>query len=229
MMSPVNRLIIPLGEGQGEEKSLPTLMRRLAPQGDVELNVQICTAWRVGHLQGLLKDDGKKWKSTLNFARQKGAAGVLLLLDGDRPSGLGRPPLCAGTVAGNLVSLARSCGAGRIFSLAVVIARQEMESWFIAGAESLKAGDRTGQPLVMRSAAVPATNLEEAPRDAKGWLAGNMHHGYKPAVDQQRLAACVDLGQVREREMRSFRRFEKAVSELFRAVTTGDHIATPSD
>ena len=226
------KLVFAFGEGEGEELALPTLIKRVLREtiatgaNASEIHVE-SRAWRVGHLEKLRKDNGQYWKDKLRSACQKKASAVLLVLDGDRPSSLGTPPHCAGTVAGQLANLVREVGAGDVFSVAVVIARAEMESWFIAGADSLK-GVRDGNGLLLGdNAQVLTGDLESSPRDAKRWLNINMPLGYKPTADQVRLAQRVDLKLIRDRKLRSFQRFENAVTEIHNAITSGRHVATP--
>ena len=230
-MSPhPGKMIIAFGEGEGEERALPVLIRKVLreayPQTD---HIRIAdAAWRVGHLEKLRKNDGQIWKDKLRLASEKrGASAVLLLLDGDRPPHLGSPPHCVGSAAGQLAAWACQTGAGKAYSVAVVIARQEMESWFIAGAESLRGTLKDGGPGLKANAQVPADDLELSPRDAKRWLAENMLQGYKPTADQFRLAQTVSLAMIRQRKLRSFQRFEKAVGELRDAIISGQHVATP--
>ena len=232
MNSRAGKLVIAFGEGEGEELALPTLIKRVLREsispGDNAPAIYVePRAWRVGHLEKLRKDNGQYWKDKLRLACQKKASAVLLLLDGDHPSNLGTPPHCAGTVAGQLANLAREVGGGNAFSVAVVIARPEMESWFIAGADSLK-GVRDGNGLLLgESLEALGDDLESSPRDAKGWLNRNMPLGYKPTADQVRLAQRVDLKLIRDRKLRSFQRFENAVAQIHNALTSGRHIATP--
>lgn len=234
MNSRNGKLVIAFGEGEGEELALPTLIKRVLREsiatGDniPEIHVEP-RAWRVGHLEKLRKDNGQYWKDKLLLACQRRASAVLLLLDGDHPSNLGTPPHCAGTVAGQLATLARDIGGGSVFSVAVVIARAEMESWFLAGADSLKGG-RDGNGLLLKdNSQAPTGDLESSPRDAKGWLNKNMPLGYKPTADQIRLAHRVDLKLIRERKLRSFQRFENAIAQIQSALTSGRHIATPEN
>ena len=227
------KTIIAFGEGEGEERALPKLIKRVlqdaGPHADYTLVIQIApAAWRVGHLERLCKNNGQFWKEKLCLASEKrGASAVLLLLDGDRPSHLGSPPHCVGSAAGQLAAWACEVGVGKTFSVAVVIARQEMESWFIAGAQLLKVAPDGKGPLLKVNAQVPADDLELSPRDAKRWLDENMPQGYKPTVDQVRLAQCVRVAMIREHKLRSFQRFEKAVLELHDAIISGRHVATP--
>ena len=176
------RFIIPFGEGEGEEKSLPVLIKRLAPRdlapSDDRGPVVVRDAWRVGHLQKLQKDDWRAWRDHLKRAsRMAHTAAVLLVLDGDRPGAVGTPGMCPGAVAQQMIVAAAETGAGVTFSLAVVIALREVESWFVAGAESLKGPDIDGRPGLEPTAQIPGGNLELSLRNAKGWLNYNIHHG----------------------------------------------------
>jgi hypothetical protein len=70
------------------------------------------------------------------------------------------------------------------------------------------------------------SNLEVAPRDAKGWLRQTLK-GYNPVRDQDVLTQAIPLESLQSTGLRSFRRLESAVQQLVRAVTSGTHIATP--
>ena len=224
------KIIIPFVEGKGDIDAVPILMRRVRPVAQpAKIDVppiKITAAWRVGHLQHLVKNDGKMWKDKLAFASSKRrASGVLLLLDGDRLPLGGQDPLCPANIAQALVNQAKMVGAGACFSVAVVIAMQEVESWFIAGASSLiRARQSQGK---QDATAELEGDLEKHPRDAKAWLSHYLPGGYSPTLHQADCAARVDLDQIRDRKMRSFARFEKAVHELFDAVIMDRHIATP--
>ncbi|MGC8539881.1 MAG: DUF4276 family protein [Phycisphaerae bacterium] len=233
MIPYAGKMIIPFGEGEGEELALPKLIKRVLqealPSSDYVPEIQVAhRAWRVGHLEKLRKNDGQIWKEKLTLASEKkNASAVLLLLDGDRPDNLGSPPHCVGTVASQLAAWAREVGAGKVFSVAVVIARQEMESWFIAGADSLRGVRDSNGLLLGANLQVLTGDLESSPRDAKDWLNRNMPSGYKPTADQVRLAQRVDLKLIRDRKLRSFQRFDNALAQIQSALTSGRHIATP--
>jgi hypothetical protein len=51
--------------------------------------------------------------------------------------------------------------------------------------------------------------------------------GYKPTRDQAALTRLVDLQVIRDRDLRSFRRFESAVSILIEAIRSNAAIASP--
>jgi len=112
-----------------------------------------------------------------------------------------------------------------------VFACQEYESWLIAGVEALAGRPLPpdGRPGVHPGTTAPAGNLELAPRDAKKWLGKHMASGYKPTMDQGPLTKLLveNLGPVRQRALRSFRRLETALQELVNAIRSGNHIVTP--
>jgi hypothetical protein len=99
----------------------------------------------------------------------------------------------------------------------VVFVRQEFESLLIAVADQL-AGFKAGIALPVA--------VEEAPRDAKGWLGENLTNGYKATTDQAPLTRAV-TDWTPARRLKSFCRLERALVELARAVATGQHIVSP--
>jgi hypothetical protein len=128
----------------------------------------------------------------------------------------------------SLASAAMQVGAGKEFSVAVVFARQEYETWLIAGVSSLAGrGLRDGR-LIRSNAKAPEGDLETSPRDAKGWLDNIIEGGYKPTRDQAALTRLVDLEVIRARKLRSFRRLESAVSSLLEAIRHDRPIVSPS-
>lgn len=221
--------IFPFVEGQGDTAAIQILTRRVLedcmPGKLAAQPVDISKPWRVVHVQNLLKSEkgveAGKWIRFLKTATRQGASAVLLVLDGDSLGGK-----CPADTARKLAGIAKQQGAGVGFSVAVVFAMQEIETWFIPDAEALLGGfaghTKSSSPIVL-----PVGDLEKSPRDAKGWLSEKMPNGYKPTTDQYDFAEKVNLQRIRVRNLRSFRRFEKAVLELFDAVHSGRHIATP--
>ena len=222
-------------EGEGDVEAVPVLVNRLLH----ELNPWDCLfldkePFRVHGVENLTgPKTAENWTRFLSAAsRRAKLGGVLLLLDGDRETlptvdGTVRP-FCAKQVAQELAHGARAVGGGLKFSVAVVFARQEYESWLMAGVNSL-----AGKPLPEGRAGVragttpPDGDLELAPRDAKRWLGRHMEAGYKPSLDQRGLTELVDLASIRASRPRSFRRLENAISQLVRAIRTGSHMVSP--
>ncbi|MGH7150819.1 MAG: DUF4276 family protein [Planctomycetota bacterium] len=93
---------------------------------------------------------------------------------------------------------------------AVVLAKRELEAWFVASIDSLR-----GHRKVRMDAAPPLRPEEIA--DAKGWLSAAMEPGarYGPVKDQAGLAEVFDLGLARMRSP-SFEKFFRDSTRLLR-------------
>jgi hypothetical protein len=109
--------------------------------------------------------------------------------------------------------------AGRIrameplpFSVVVVCAKCEYESWFLASLETIQPGRAYQQDPELR-------------RDAKGWL--KKEFGYRPTRDQARLTRDLDVDLALERS-RSFRRLHHAFVEIVAAARAGQPVITPA-
>jgi hypothetical protein len=223
------RRLIVFVEGEGDEDAVPTLVRRLLnEQGDWSDLLLDENAFRVGSVGRLVKGDFRDWKRFLRASiKRRDVGGVLLILDADIEN-IGTRPFCAAGMAKSLAAAAMPVGAGETFSVAVVFAKQEFETWLIAGVASL-AGKRLPDGRVIKSdAKAPDGDLEASPRDAKGWLSTIVAGGYKPTRDQAALTKLVDLELIRSRQLRSFRRLESAVSSLLQAIRCNRPIASPS-
>jgi hypothetical protein len=218
-------------EGPGDAQAVPVLVGKLCtPLNPWDVLTLDKDPFEVGSLGKLTADGHRNWIRWLKAAAKRPAlGGVLLLLDGDVRLGRGQV-FCAITAARELATAAREAGAGSIFSVAVVFACREYESWLIAGIQSLAGqviagGEQQGVP---EGTMPPAGNLEEDPRDAKGWLHDCLALGYKPTRDQEPLTRAVDLEPIRQRALRSFRRLESALEQLVIAIRTGQHISSPA-
>jgi hypothetical protein len=232
-----------LVEGQGEVKAAPALIDRLLkdyndsnPIFDVLFLDH--EPLRVGEYSKIRRNrrapkihDFSEWKRLLQAAvkSRPNVGGCVLLLDGDSEARVEGEHFCAARAARILAAEAQTIGAGKLFSLAVVFACMEFESWLIAGAESLvnKTLSDGRQGIKALPHEIPA-DPEKAPRDAKGWFRRIMTMGYKPTRDQVELARLVDIGLVRSRKMRSFRRLESALRGLIDAMRAGSHTVTPA-
>ena len=215
-------------EGEGEAEAIPKLVKRLLAEHNawdvVSLDPKV---FRVGGVAKLIKDDYCHWKTKLQASlRRQNVGGVLLLLDGDVEK-IGKDPFCAATVAKSLAKECAGVGGGIRFSVAVVFARQEFESWLIAGFSSLAGKCLPDGRAIDSSAKAPDGDLEESPRGAKEWLSKVIAEGYKPTSDQAVLTDLIDLAAIRNRNLRSFRRLESALSELVSAIRNGENVATP--
>ena len=160
-----------------------------------------------------------------SVAKSKRTGGVLLFLDGDTKS-RNAERFCAWTVVRGIAREAISIGAGKIFSVAVVLVRQEYETWFIASNEAI-AGSRLPDGRLISKREIPYGDLEESPRNAKGWMNRVVQGGYKPTVDQASVTDLLNLEVLRCQNLRSFRRFESALEELVTAIRNESHVVTP--
>lgn len=209
-------------EGKGDERAVRELVRRSLGTFGPQLYEWLYVdehVFRVKGLHHLTSQNYGNWKRFLGAAcKRDNLGGVFVLLDGDtRARELGRD-FCPVAEARNLVRAALDCGAGARFSLSVVFAIQEFESWMIAGYASL--------PTAKSGVSLP-TDVESAPRDAKGWLARNLIGGYSQVVHQYDHVRLVDLNLTRNAKLRSFRRFESALSLLVASIRDGQPIVTP--
>ena len=104
--------------------------------------------------------------------------------------------------------LARSTPVAPGFHLSVVLAKIELEAWFIAGIESLR-GTRG-----IRQDAIPPEDPEGI-RDAKGWLTTHMlrERTYIPVDDQASFAQAFDYAAAATRS-RSLRKFIKDIAQI---------------
>src|SRR5262249_16233305 len=129
-----------------------------------------------------------------------------------------------------LAEWAKITGAGKLFSVACVFARQEFESWVIACAEEL-AGKKLpdGRDGIVPGTKTPKNDLEQSPRNAKGCLNKKIPGGYKESTDQELLTRLMvdQLASPRLIEMRSFRRLRNAVNQLSEAIKNGKHMVSP--
>lgn len=217
-------------EGEGEATAVPRLVSRLLTEQNA-WGVAILDEhpFRVGQINKLVKNEYREWKRKLAASlKRSNVGGVLLMLDGDIKK-VASAAFCAATVAKSLSKVATEVGAGNTFSVTSVFANQEYESWLLAGIESLAGKTLPDGRTIPADIDVPDGNLEESPRDAKGWLNKRIAGGYKPTRDQAILTQWVDLHLVRNRRIRSFQRLESAVSELVGAIRSETHVVTPAD
>lgn len=232
----MKRLVI-IGEGHGEVSALPILARKILHQKDAERHLFVDDEIiRAHNPAGLVKwqkqksqADFEEWFKRIRVAtRRPNLGGVLAVFDGDAetfPAGKGSP-FCAATAAKLMAEAATRIGAGKNFSLAVVFACVEFETWIIAGAETLagKAFD-DGRPILPKNIKFPAGHPES---HGKRWLEQNCP-GYRPRRDQGPLTKLVDWQVVRDKNLRSFRRLDNAIGQILSAVNSGNHVATPSN
>lgn len=188
-------------EGQGEERAVPVLLRRMAAEIAPDIWVQVTRPLRV--TRGTLTAPLGLERYVETAAVHAGPdAGLLVLLDADDD--------CPADLGPRLLARIHAARGDRPSS--VVLANREFEAWFLASAPSLRghrglAGDLT----------LPAD--AEGPRDCKGWLKQRRTDGraYKPAADQAALAAVFDLKMARDNSPS----FDKLWRDVTRLLTGG--------
>jgi hypothetical protein len=229
----MKRLVL-LVEGDGDAAAAPILVKRLLSEyAAFDAVILDAATLRVGEYSKISKNGFSEWLRFLGVAaKRKDCAGCILLLDGDSGTRVDGQPFCAMRAARQLADAARKVGGGSQFSVAIVFACMEFESWLIAGAGSLVGKSFSdGRKVIAGMCSEMPSAPESAPRDAKGWFRRIMGAGgYKPTRDQAELARLVDLSAIRshEPEMRSFRRLESALRQLVGAICSGNHLVTPS-
>ncbi len=138
-MSP-KRLVL-LVEGQGDVEAAPVLVGRFLKEYSAFDAVFLDShpPFRVGEFSKLVKGDFGEWRRLLQAAvtTRKNVGGCILLLDGDSPHQVEKQPFCAMRAARRLAAEAQKVGAGSLFSVAIVFACMEFESWLIGGVQSL--------------------------------------------------------------------------------------------
>jgi hypothetical protein len=168
-------------EGHGEVEAVPILIRRLAALHYPELTTVIPTPIRISRNRVFKAGELERavGLAVRNIGKQ-GAIFIILDSDDDCPAQLG-PEL-----------LHRASQVFRNVPIAVVLAKQEFEAWFLAAAESLRG--KRGLKENLRS-----PNNPEAVRGAKEWLNQQMENNrtYRAKRDQPALTALFDIEQAR--------------------------------
>ena len=182
-------------EGHGEVEAVPVLVRRISWELYPEITIIVETPIRAPRY--LVVKDGEL-ESRIELAAQKigGRGAIFIILDSEEncPANLG-PAL-----------LQRATQTRNDIPIAVVIAKNEFEGWFLAAAESLR-----GKRGLKDDIASP--NNPEGIRDAKKWLSQRMEDDktYSETTDQPALAAQFDLQQARQADS-----FDKCYREIVR-------------
>lgn len=165
-------VLIPVVEGQSEERALGVLLRRIVDNSVTE----IARPFRVK--RNKVVREGELERSVVQAVRSRpGATAVLIVLDADDD--------CAAELAPALVERAHSAAVTRV---GVVLPTIEIEAWILAAIESVR-GVRG-----IRSDAQPPPDVESV-RDAKRALTERMTgaRGYVATDDMPALFATMDV------------------------------------
>lgn len=207
-----NPTIIAVVEGDGEEKAVPLLIRRILWERLRRYDIAVprpVIAKSVSSFE-------KKTEQFLRYATLEGCDGILVLMDAD--------DRCPYEKARNIVQ--KACSLGLSVPIVVVYAKSEYETWFISSLSGHTGNDIRNRLGLDQSVNAP-DNVENI-RGAKEWLIRHMPFGrrYKETSDQEHLTPHIvfDLAHSRSR---SFRRLCHAVEELVDAMDSDSLIITP--
>ena len=139
MMGPKNLVL--LVEGDGDVEAAPVLVKRLLKEYSafdtlvLDESPPICLHGGFSKIRRnpneSRRHDFGEWRRFLRLAAKtrRNIGGCLLLLDGDSDAKIEEQDFCARRAARLLAAESQEVGAGKMFSLAVVFACQEFESW----------------------------------------------------------------------------------------------------
>lgn len=190
-------------EGHGEVQAVPVLIRRVAEYHYPELATVIPTPIRISRNKVFKVGELERVVGlAVRSIGRPGAIFIILDSDDDCPAELG-PSL-----------LHRVSQVFRNVPIAVVLAKHEFESWFLAAAKSLR-GQRG-----LRSDIDPPSD-PEAIRGSKEWLSRQMEDNrtYRETRDQPALAALFDIEQARQTDSfnKCYRDIVRLLDELQQA------------
>ncbi len=189
-------VLVSVVEGHSEVEALPVLLRRLLAELE---RPEIIVARPVRAKRYRVVRPGEL-ERTLELARRhrQGCDAIMLLLDADDD--------CPKELAPSLMG--RATDAGYRLPLGVVLAKPELETWFVGSLESLR-----GVRGIHEGAVSP--ECPEGIRDAKGYLSAQMTHGrrYVEVDDQPAMTNEFDLALARQ-HCPSFDKFMRDVRDI---------------
>ncbi len=190
----MNVSIVPIVEGYSEVQSVPILLRRIRDELNA-YNVDISRPFRIKRNKVVL--EGELEKAIRQATRDRtNVGGFIILLDADDD--------CPAELGPELLERSRRTTH---LSVSVVIAKKELEAWFLGAKESLR-GKRG-----IKDDALPPDNPESI-RGAKGCLDANMlNKRYLEIDDQPAFTAQMDL-ELAEQRCPSFKKFKKDAETL---------------
>lgn len=203
-------ILQPIVEGQGEEKAVPVLLRRLVGSAQA-WDIQIARPHRRKRSQ--LVDESQLRKAVQVAKLTPDCGAILVILDADDD--------CPKELAPRLAAWATD--EARPLPCEVVLANREYEAWLLAGVAPLKGHHRVRPDA-------PFHDEPESPRDAKGQIESLLMPGttYMPTVDQAPLTAGFDLADA-FRACRSFRKLTKSFGVVLDAAHARPESWPPAD
>jgi hypothetical protein len=197
------RSLFTIVEGHGDERAVPVLVRRLVAEIAPNRPLHLFPPYRIPRAR-LTKDDDASLGRALALARSKirnfgeGLGAVLVLFDADGD--------CPAVIAPETKHRAMVLQSD--VDVSVVVAKEEFEAWFLAGASSLRRS-----PRVRAEATAPAH--PEAIRGAKEYLRRYILRdgcAYSETTDQPALASLLSLEEAHA--CRSFRKLRAALHDI---------------
>ena len=188
-------MIVPIVEGQSEERAIGVLMRRVLYERGI-FDLTVARPFRVKR-QRVVRE-GELERSIVQAERSRsGASSVLIVLDADED--------CPADLASHLLERAR---VQTDLPVRVVFPKVEIEAWILGAVDSLR-GVRG-----IRGDALPPLD-PEAVRDAKGAITRLMEgaRGYVATDDLPALVDAIDL-ELAEARSPSFAKFRRDVESL---------------
>src|ERR1017187_2807032 len=188
--------IVAIVEGHGEYQAVPVLLRRLV----TEMNPEVTIGRPVRQSRGsLLKNDGLERAVQLAFIETGADGAVVVLIDSEGD--------CPAELAPALLQRARNARNDR--RIAVVLAHQEFEAWFLASASSLRGLRRLPQDIDDHPD-------PESVRGCKEWLDARMppNAKYSETADQPAFADTFDLTLARRAP--SFDKLYREIEQICR-------------
>lgn len=187
-------VLVPIVEGQSEERSVGLLLRRMLLEMGI-YGVDVARPFRVKRGK-VVRPDELERSVTQAIRSRVGASAVLVLLDADNdcPAQLG-PELLARV-------------ATYPVPVRVVIPKVEIEAWILAAIESVR-----GHRGIRQDAQCPVD--PESVRDAKGAISRLMEgtRGYVATDDQPGFLSILDMGLAAQRAP-SFTKLQRDLAAL---------------
>ena len=204
--------IVAIVEGDGDVAAVPGLLRRILWERLGRYDIQASKPKTTNGKPNLLK----KFEKFLTYAVIDNCDAILVLVDADEE--------CPVEHARKLAT--RAAALNLTVPVAIVYAKSEYETWFIASLSEYTGGDIRARLGIANTEQAP-DNFEDI-RGAKGWLNVRMpgDRAYKETGDQEPLTYCIDFDQTHCKS-RSFRRLCDAVSELVNAIDQHTAAITP--
>ena len=204
--------IVAIVEGPGDERALPSLIRRILHERLFRYDIGTGKSKVANGKENLVG----QFEKFVEYAMIDNPSAILVLVDADED--------CPVELASSLAR--RAAALNSTVPIAIVCAKSEYEAWFIWSLSD-SAGDGIRRNLGLPSSVVCPENAESI-RDAKGWLTNHMSRNrrYNPTADQDALTHHIAIELVREKS-RSFRRLCDAVRDLADAVDAGASAVTP--